>query len=507
MNDTHMSHAMEFAYPQSMANCVTCHEGKLDVILADKFFTLKTCKSCHPMDGVGGTDSKRAPALNAKLPVYHPALTATLNCGLCHSAEGGMKTLKQVHTGYDKKIYTADGKKFSESFKVEITGVSLAGDLLTVKFKATEATDIAGFAVTDIAPTVMVAPYGWDTKDWAAGYQNWALPVVGVAPTAKVGWALVSDAGANWEVTLDLATGTGTTPWPGLIAAGTVKRLEVAIRPVLKTTFPGDTATTTLALDAVSKTFDVKANSGAGALVDFYGAIVEPAKCNACHDALATTFHSADRGGSVVVCRMCHTVRSGGGHLEMQSRSIDSYVHAIHSMQPFDTGSVNFADPVAAMRYDHHVESTYPNFTTLNCESCHNPGTYEAPTMDKSLPGLLSKSYVVAGRSISNVPSYVVGPASRACGACHRAELINEDEAGALAAFNQHTATFGTLVAAPGGAVELDAVTSNVMAQIAGGATPTVPAPAGTQIESCSVCHPNAGAEHQAAYKRWQDGL
>ena len=26
MNDTHMSHAMEFEYPQSMANCATCHE-------------------------------------------------------------------------------------------------------------------------------------------------------------------------------------------------------------------------------------------------------------------------------------------------------------------------------------------------------------------------------------------------------------------------------------------------------------------------------------------------
>ena len=30
MNDTHMSHAMEFPYPMSMSNCNTCHEGKLD---------------------------------------------------------------------------------------------------------------------------------------------------------------------------------------------------------------------------------------------------------------------------------------------------------------------------------------------------------------------------------------------------------------------------------------------------------------------------------------------
>ena len=33
MNDVHMSHAMEFPYPQSMSNCVTCHEGKLDTVL------------------------------------------------------------------------------------------------------------------------------------------------------------------------------------------------------------------------------------------------------------------------------------------------------------------------------------------------------------------------------------------------------------------------------------------------------------------------------------------
>ncbi len=51
MNDVHMSHAMEFPYPQSMANCVTCHEGKLDTVLSDENFTVETCKSCHPMTG------------------------------------------------------------------------------------------------------------------------------------------------------------------------------------------------------------------------------------------------------------------------------------------------------------------------------------------------------------------------------------------------------------------------------------------------------------------------
>ncbi len=49
MNDVHMSHAMEFAYPQSMANCTTCHEGKLASVLTDNNFVVETCVSCHPV--------------------------------------------------------------------------------------------------------------------------------------------------------------------------------------------------------------------------------------------------------------------------------------------------------------------------------------------------------------------------------------------------------------------------------------------------------------------------
>jgi hypothetical protein len=50
-------------------------------------------------------------------------------------------------------------------------------------------------------------------------------------------------------------------------------------------------------------------------------------------------------------------------------------------------------------------------------------------------------------RDIGAVPSYVTGPAARACGACHRANLIKEDDASGLASFNQHTNAGGYLVA------------------------------------------------------------
>jgi hypothetical protein len=44
------------------------------------------------------------------------------------------------------------------------------------------------------------------------------------------------------------------------------------------------------------------------------------------------------------------------------------------------------------------------------------------------------------------VASYVTGPASRACGGCHRGRLINDDAAADLASWNAHTQVNGTYV-------------------------------------------------------------
>ena len=45
-----------------------------------------------------------------------------------------------------------------------------------------------------------------------------------------------------------------------------------------------------------------------------------------------------------------------------------------------------------------------------------------------------------------HVPVYVTGPAARACGGCHRAELVKEDNAQGLALFNQHVAQYGYMI-------------------------------------------------------------
>jgi OmcA/MtrC family decaheme c-type cytochrome len=452
MNDVHMSHAMEFPYPQSMANCVTCHEGKLDKILTDANFTVETCKSCHPVTGSEeyGTSER---ALETILPpeIHGSMDLNTVDCTSCHGEGKGAPTFSQIHTGYDKAIYTADGQRYSDAISTTIDSAAFDGDMLDIQFSAVESSDLEGLDVADIAPTVLVGLYGYDTKDYIIGPHERLFDDNGDGTIDSndqrtleyaVGeehprFTTVSAEGGSWEVTADLSA------WTDLIADGTVKRVEIAVMPALQ-----NADGVTLALNAPSRTFDLAANAFAD---DFYSPIVKVTDgCNNCHDALATTFHTPDRGGNIVVCRLCHITKSGASHLEVQSRSIDSYVHAIHSFQGFDIGDVNFADPVEALHYEEHVAFPFPTHANTNCESCHVEGKYNVPDQTKSLPGILSGTDVLSGkeRTIGDIPSYVSGPGARACGGCHRAVLINEDKASELASFMQHTKQGGYLVEA-----------------------------------------------------------
>jgi OmcA/MtrC family decaheme c-type cytochrome len=450
MNDVHMSHAMEFPYPQSMANCATCHEGKLDQTLSDANFTGTVCKSCHPVNGseeAGTTDL----ALKTILPEIHDDMDLnTEDCTACHG-EGKMAAgFKQIHSGYDSMIYTADGLRYSDAISVTIDSAEFADNKLTVKFSAGMSPTIEGLETTAITPTVLIGLYGYDTKDFIVGPHERLIDdnadgtidrsderaLEAVVGEAHPRVTTVSAEDGAWEITADMSA------WADLIADNTVKRVEIGVMPALV-----NADGVMLALDAPSRTFDLGANAFSD---DFYAPITQVEDCESCHDALATNYHTPDHGGNVVVCRLCHITKSGGSHLEMQSRSIDSYAHAIHSGQAFDVGDINFADPVQAMHYEHHIEFPYPTHGTTNCESCHVAGSYEMPTELMALPAILSASAEITttDRAIGEIPSYVTGPASKACGGCHRAELINEDNVAELLSFNRHAKTAGYLVVA-----------------------------------------------------------
>ena len=324
--------------------------------------------------------------------------------------------------------------------------------MLTINFSANNAA---------IIPEVLVSLYGWDSKHFIVashardgnaaacpgrhgdGCQMEYVPESSGGGSNPLFTEDAASVPGNWLVTLDFAAfqAVDTDDIPTLIANGDVKMAEISITPELAV------GGNDVVLTAVGETFDL----GGSIIVNdhFKGAnaTVSIEKCNACHDSLASTFHAGSgRGGDgIEVCKNCHVTTSPGSHLEMASRAIDSYVHAIHSFQPFDLDDVAAAnDPVFNARTQQHLQHTFPNFTIMNCEGCHIAGTYNVPDQSQSMPGVLSASWNIADRNIGTVAETVTGPASRACGGCHRADLINADLAGDLASFDAHTEAFGT---------------------------------------------------------------
>jgi OmcA/MtrC family decaheme c-type cytochrome len=457
MNDVHMSHSMEFPYPQSMANCATCHEGKLTTTLADEFFVVETCKSCHPVtEPTGGTDSHRAPSLEALWEaVGITGHTPDLLCDGCHAAGNafGAGVFSDKHVGYDPVIYTATGQRYSEMMVGSIDSASVAGNILTVGFSVTEVTDIPGIDLTNVVPTLFIGLYGYDTHNYIVyphgrdDDRNRLTEIALDGSTTNPRFNITDDGSTDgvWEVEFDF------TMWEDMVADGAIRRAEIGIaidvREVVgerDSRSNGESDDVIYGMVAPSRTFSLVNNAFEVAGVP--DVINEAGGCDNCHDLLATTFHSPTRGGNTKICKMCHNVTEAGSHLELASRSIDSYVHALHSMQPFDIGDVDFTNDVEAAKFDLHTGHIFPNFTILNCEACHNPGTYEVPDQSKTLPSLHSGTDTVADRSVGTIERFVTGPASRACGACHRAHYLNADDAGGLAAFNRHTKENGYFV-------------------------------------------------------------
>ncbi|MGE4267897.1 MAG: hypothetical protein AB7F25_10725 [Deferribacterales bacterium] len=456
MADVHMSHNMEFAYPQSMANCVTCHEGKLTEILDNDNFVIATCQSCHAIDNL----NEKAQAAYAN----HPTLSvSSAACNTsCHQDGSGVE-FDTIHTGYNSTIYKDGTTKYADNITITVDSASYNSTTKALTFQFTAAATNSVADMTAMVPTVLISGYGYDTKNFIVSGHNTVSGVrVGegaLSTTATVanftGITKTGNATSTvWTATYDMKA----LDYTGLVTSGAITKVEIGVLP--KVIVGTDTV---VAASAASATFDLSGNALVADYFQGAAKVVDEAKCNACHAQLATTFHSPSYGGKITVCRMCHTPMSGGSHLEMQSRSIDSYVHAIHSMQPFDTKNIDWTDDVEAMEYDHHVESTYPNFTIMNCESCHEAGTYDVPDQSESLPGKFSASYTwTKDRNIGTIPSYDSGPGSRACGSCHRTKYINEDEAGDLTTLNAHVASFGYLITDADGV--LDTIIETVMA-------------------------------------------
>jgi OmcA/MtrC family decaheme c-type cytochrome len=203
-------------------------------------------------------------------------------------------------------------------------------------------------------------------------------------------------------------------------------------------------------------------------------AIVEDARCNACHQELGTftedAFHAGQRNDATT-CSWCHNPnRTSNGW----SADSVSFVHAIHASAKRSTdyvwhatqkpgtppGSLSKAD------YEGFWDVTYPGILN-DCQTCHLPGTfdYSASTSASALNNRLWRTvgqgsgyaaafanspYIELGVPYGSGFSYsaatgvgtdaaattlVMSPTVAVCSACH-------DSANAIAHFKSNTGTF-----------------------------------------------------------------
>ncbi len=124
MNDVHMSHNMEFPYPQTMQICATCHSGHLgdtleSDIFADSKYRASTCVSCHSVDGLKAKMETRHDGVAITIhdtfiaKMDDPAQRDTVDCTVCHGKSVGVGPSFATihHNGYNPIIYADDGTR------------------------------------------------------------------------------------------------------------------------------------------------------------------------------------------------------------------------------------------------------------------------------------------------------------------------------------------------------------------------------------------------------------
>jgi OmcA/MtrC family decaheme c-type cytochrome len=213
--------------------------------------------------------------------------------------------------------------------------------------------------VPSTAPGTLVAGAGADAGYYVATLTGATIPAEAVMLTGGMGYSY--NVRTAMPLTQTNAAGFATAAPTAPVGA---TDLEAAANSTLYPNMPNRTG----GLIVIAPNVQKVATGYTGRR-----AIVEDARCNACHQELGTFTEEAFHGGQRndgTTCSWCHTPnRTSSGW------SIDSthFVHAIHARAkrqvPF-TYQATTANPLG------FAEIGYPGILN-DCETCHLPGTYD----------------------------------------------------------------------------------------------------------------------------------
>ncbi|MEO8548483.1 MAG: OmcA/MtrC family decaheme c-type cytochrome [Kofleriaceae bacterium] len=416
-------HGIAATYPQDVRNCDTCHGGAAQGAQALTNLSQLACKGCHDYVafdnsaaatcGLNGNVVKGADGI--PLPCNHvagPQLDTA--CVTCHGPAGGFAT-----TRYHKPVVLPDPNNLwkvpvggnantNASFVAEANFVPTGASKFTYDLKSVDA-----WTDTTVVPNVKRPSITFKLKKDGTDIVFNTFPVktelfdnfVG-SPSAYFAWAVAQDgkqptdfnasaSGYIKNIWNGSATGAGGGTLSGPDATGyyTLKLTGVQIAPIATMLTGGLGYTYSLSgtpplvqtnlIDypwTPNVPADGKAQGGLSVpapnvwkVATGYTArraIVETAKCNACHAQLGVgpTFHAGQRNDGPT-CSFCHNPNRTSSGWAAGSKY---FIHAIH------------AGRKRVVPYTWHAAEAGPGYDevefpgTLNaCTTCHTPNTFD----------------------------------------------------------------------------------------------------------------------------------
>ncbi len=505
----------EVGYPQDIRNCQKCHDGSNPATpQGDNWKNIPSrlaCGACH--DGINfatgtGVTIKDAAAGLTSTPNAHPPgpLADDTLCATCHGPVGGtgptridIYHIPVTPPNAGSALHVTGGNAntnaawiASNTSRLPAGAIKVSYEIQSVSRNASKQPVMvfrmlqngARADINDFA-NAAVNPASGDKEIWdnfmgaPSAYFVFAVPQDGISSPADFNASVSGWLKSIWNGKAS-GTGAGTLTGPDANGFYTVTLTGVTIpdNAIMLTGGLGYTynVTSTLPLTQTNLAdYPVSPATATGQTNEIGGliviapnvqkvaagytgrrAIVEDARCNACHQELGTftedAFHAGQRNDGTT-CSWCHTPnRTSSGW----SADSTSFVHAIH------------AGAKRKVPYNWHAVSATENFSTIKypgvlarCEQCHLPGTYDfsasasanaaglgADQTDKRpyrtvatgtlTAGISLSPYVVAGTNYGSGFSFnaatgattaaaattlVTSPTATVCSACHDSDL------------------------------------------------------------------------------------
>lgn len=364
----------EVHFPQDIRNCAVCHEGDAKVGEHLSKPTLEGCASCHDRTFFGTGAPPEGWAAHTGGPQANNAL-----CGQCHPATGGAAAIMTAHV-LPTESDEAPGLDIDILDVIATPGQAGAGTV-AIQFQLTE--NDAKAVLTDVTQlTSFSTVVAWPVPE----YETY------VRETLNAGNVVANNDGTfMYTYTAAFPSDTGETFAVGMEGRrsftfrGATLSQGTAHNPVMAFTFNGSTPETRRE-------------------------IVDPAKCNECHNELR--IHGSLRT-TVDYCVMCHNpnetdeARRPAEAMPPETVHFKHMIHAIHAGSDLENPFTIYGFGGTPHPFQENVH--FPGLRQ-QCTICHVNGTENLPIADEALSTMITQA---------DQPVSEMQPVASACTACH----------------------------------------------------------------------------------------